>query len=385
MPAQERAAGAENKLRARRAVETLKEYHPPLGGREGLRLDFNENVDGCSPRVLETLRAITAETLNKYPEREPGERKVAEALGLEPAQVLLTNGVDEAIHLIAECYLEPGDETLVAVPTFSMYEIYALATGSLVRTVQAGEELQFPFEEMLRAITPRTHMICIATPNNPTGAVATREQLLAIVAAAPQAAVLIDEAYIHFGGESLLDQIGVYDNLFVVRTFSKAYGLAGFRLGTIFGAADQMKMVRRVASPYSVNGVVLTCLQAALDDRDYIAGYVAQVLEGRARLEQFYAERGIPYWPSQANFVLAYFGDYRQALVAEMRRRGILVRDRNSDPGCAGCVRITIGNRAQTERLLRELPQALAAIGFTPQQRTRASEARPVSATKERA
>ena len=260
-------------LRARGAVQTLKEYHPPLGGREGLRLDFNENVDGCSPRVLETLHAITSETLNKYPEREPGERAVAAALGLDAAQVLLTNGVDEAIHLLAECYLEPGDETLVAVPTFSMYEIYALATGSVVRTVQANEALEFPFEQMMRAITPRTRMICIATPNNPTGAIATREQLLAIVQAAPQAAVLIDEAYIHFGGESLMDQIGVLDNLFICRTFSKAYGLAGFRLGALMGSAAQLKMVRRVASPYSVNGIVLTCLEAALDDRDYIAGY----------------------------------------------------------------------------------------------------------------
>lgn len=354
-------------LRARSAVQTLKEYHPPLGGREGLRLDFNENVDGCSPRVLETLHGITSETLNKYPEREPGERAVAAALGLAPAQVLLTNGVDEAIHLLAECYLEPGDETLVAVPTFSMYEIYALATGSVVRTVQSCEGLEFPFERMMRAITQRTRMICIATPNNPTGAIATREQLLAIVQAAPQAAVLIDEAYIHFGGESLLDQVGVADNLFICRTFSKAFGLAGFRLGALFGSAEQMRMVRRVASPYSVNGVVLTCLQAALDDRDYIAGYVEQVLEGRSKLEEFYRERGIPYWPSQANFVLAYFGDFRVALVAEMRRRGILVRDRNSDPGCAGCVRITLGNRTQTERLLRELSEALAAIGFMPQ------------------
>jgi histidinol-phosphate aminotransferase len=357
------------KLHARRAVETLKEYHPPLGGREGLRLDFNENVDGCSPRVLELLRSITAETLNKYPEREPGEHKVAAALGLAPAQVLLTNGVDEAIHLLAECYLEPGDETLVAVPTFSMYEIYALATGSVVRNVQANEALEFPYEAMLRAITPRTRMICIATPNNPTGAIATRQQLLTIVQAAPQAAVLIDEAYIHFGGESLLDRIGVLDNLFICRTFSKAYGLAGFRLGALLGAAGQLHMVRRVASPYSVNGVVLTCLQAALDDEEYISGYVEQVLEGRAKLEQFYRERGIPYWPSQANFVLAYFGDFRQAFVAEMRRRGILVRDRNADPGCAGCVRITVGNRAQTERLLRELNEALAAIGFVVQQR----------------
>jgi histidinol-phosphate aminotransferase len=354
-------------LRARRVVETLKEYHPPLGGRDGLRLDFNENVDGCSPRVLETLHSITAETLNKYPEREPGEQAAAKHFGVDAEQVLLTNGVDEAIHLLAETYLEPGDETLIAVPTFSMYEIYALATGATVRAVQSGAQLEFPAAEMLRTITPKTRLICIANPNNPTGAIATREQLLAIVHAAPQAAVLIDEAYVHFGGESLLDQLGANDNLFISRTFSKAYGLAGFRLGALMGSAAQLTMLRRVASPYNVNGVALTCLAAALDDREYIASYIAQVLEGRSQLESFYQEREIPYWPSQANFVLAYFGEYRKQFVAEMRRRGILVRDRNSDPGCAGCVRITLGNRLQTQRLLRELPEALASIDFTPQ------------------
>jgi histidinol-phosphate aminotransferase len=319
---------------------------------------------------------MTAETLNKYPEREPGERAVANYLGISSEQVLLTNGVDEAIHLLAETYLEPGDETLIAVPTFSMYEIYALATGAVVRTVQSGEALDFPANDLLCAITPKTRLICIANPNNPTGAIATREQLLAIVHAAPQAAVLIDEAYIHFGGESLLDQLGLIDNLFISRTFSKAFGLAGFRLGALLGSTAQLKMLCRVASPYNVNGIALTCLAGALDDRDYISGYVAQVLEGRSSLERFYRERNILYWPSKANFVLAYFGDFRQAFVEQMRQRGILVRDRNSDPGCAGCVRITLGNRLQTQRLLRELPEALDSIGFTPQARpTLAKEA----------
>ena len=356
-------------LRARRVVETLKEYHPPLGGRDGLRLDFNENVDGCSPRVLQILHSITAETLNKYPEREPGERAVAASLGVSSAQVVLTNGVDEAIHLLAETYLEPGDETLIAVPTFSMYEIYALATGSVVRTVQSGEGLEFPAEEMLRAITPKTRLICVASPNNPTGAVATREQLLAIVQAAPQAAVLIDEAYIHFGGESLLDQIGVIDNLFICRTFSKAYGLAGFRLGALLGSVESVDDAapRRFALQRKRPCAHLPPGRARRPRvHRRLRGAGAR---GPEQLEEFYRERNIPFWPSQANFVLAYFGSYRQALVAEMRQRGILVRDRNSDPGCAGCVRITLGNRSQTERLLRELPEALASIGFTPQPR----------------
>jgi histidinol-phosphate aminotransferase len=135
-------------------------------------------------------------------------------------------------------------------------------------------------------------------------------------------------------------------------------------------------MLRRVASPYNVNGIALTCLSAALDDHEYLAGYIAQVLEGRSRLERFYRDRNIPYWPSQANFVLAYFGEFRTPFVSEMRNRGILVRDRNSDPGCAGCVRITLGNRLQTQRLLRELPEALASINF-------ALQPRPTLAAKE--
>src|SRR5690348_8829536 len=119
-------------LKPRAAVETLKSYHPPLGNREGLRLDFNENTVGCSPRVLERLRQIDGELLARYPEREPGERIVAAHLGLDEDEVLLTNGTDEAIHLICETYLEPEHEALIGVPTFAMYEIYAGATGAKV-------------------------------------------------------------------------------------------------------------------------------------------------------------------------------------------------------------------------------------------------------------
>ena len=131
-------------LEAARAVRTLPTYHPPLGGREGLRLDFNENTVGCSPRVLARLRELTAEELARYPEREPVEAIVASHLGVEPRELLLTNGVDEAIHLLCETFLEPGDEALIVVPTFAMYEISAAATGAQVIAVPAGENFRFP-------------------------------------------------------------------------------------------------------------------------------------------------------------------------------------------------------------------------------------------------
>src|SRR5512146_706417 len=148
-------------LTARNVVQNLKEYHPPLGGRAGLRLDFNENSSGCSPRVLEALSRINGDLLSKYPERDPVEAIAAEFLGLARDQVLLTNGVDEAIHLVCETYLEPGDEVLIVVPTFSMYEIYALATGASVLAIPAHRGFEFPTAAVLTATTAKTRLIAI--------------------------------------------------------------------------------------------------------------------------------------------------------------------------------------------------------------------------------
>src|SRR5664279_1734983 len=156
-------------LSARKAVLQMHEYHPPLAGRKGLRLDFNENTEGCSPRVLARIREITADDLARYPEREPVEAVVAAHLGLPAEQVLLTNGVDEAIHLLCEAYLEPSDDVMVVTPTFGMYEIFAEATGAKVVRVQCGANLQFPFKQALERVSAATKFIAISSPNNPTG------------------------------------------------------------------------------------------------------------------------------------------------------------------------------------------------------------------------
>jgi histidinol-phosphate aminotransferase len=213
----------------------MKEYHPPLGGRDALRLDFNENTLACSPKVREVLDRISRSELTRYPEREPVEAIVAAHLGLAAAQVALTNGVDEAIHVLFETFLEAGDELLLPVPTYTMYEVYASGTDAGVVAVQAADDLQFPFERLLAAIAPRTKIIAIANPNSPSGSVAARSQIEETARRAPQAVVLVDEAYFHFHGETVIDLIGGVPNLIVARTFSKAYGLAGLRLGLLAG------------------------------------------------------------------------------------------------------------------------------------------------------
>jgi histidinol-phosphate aminotransferase len=355
-------------VRPRRAVLEMPEYHPPLAGREALRLDFNENTLAPSPRVLERVRRITAEGLTKYPEREPVERLVAKHFGLQPEQVLLTNGVDEAIHLMCCAFLDEGDEAMIAPPTFFMYDVsICMMTRGLVK-VQSDETLEFPFERFMAAITEKTKLIIVATPNNPTGASVSREHLLAIAKAAPQAVLMVDEAYYHFHGESVMQDLADVPNLIVARTFSKAYGLANLRVGMLAGNPELLRYVRKVSSPYNVNGVALDCLSAAIGDEGYLAWYVEQVRVGRERMMGGLAELGVPYFPSEANFVLMKIGSKHKELVTSMRKHGVLLRDRSTDPGCDGYVRITIGVAEHVTRGLDALKASLDEIGWTRQQ-----------------
>jgi histidinol-phosphate aminotransferase len=340
----------------------MKEYHPPLGSRDALRLDFNENTVACSPRVREVLASISAGSLTRYPEREPVEAIVADHLCLAADMVVLTNGVDEAIHVLFETFLEAGDEVLLPVPTYTMYEVYASATDARVITVQAADNLEFPFERLLAAISPQTKIIAIANPNSPSGSVATRAQLLQIARSAPHAVVLVDEAYFHFYGETIIDLIGAVPNLIVARTFSKAYGLAGLRLGVLAGPAELIRWVRRVLSPYSVNSLALACLPPALADNAYLDRYVFEVLAARGEFEDALDEAKVRRWPSRANFVLVDIGSRHAEFVRLMRSKGVLVRDRSTDPGCDGRVRITIGTREQMREAVAALNRALGAL-----------------------
>ena len=354
-------------LNARESVRTLKEYHPPLGNREGLRLDFNENTAGCSPRVLERLRQIDGEDLARYPVRDRGELAVAQHFGLPPEEVLLTNGTDEAIHLVCETYLGEGDEALIVVPTFAMFEIYAAQTGAKVISIPAGTNFQFPTETVIEAITSRTRFIAVANPNNPTGTFVPVQDLIRIAQAASDAAVLIDEAYFHFAGETAAPKWREIPNLFVSRTFSKVYGMAGLRIGLLMGNIEQMKMLRRASSPYNLNSVALACLSDALADEQYVSNYVSQCLDGRRELEAELAAWNVKYWPSRANFVLMYLGENCKSFIKEMRQRGILVRDRSADYGCKDCVRITVGIREHNQRMLAALREVFAEFGLRQQ------------------
>jgi histidinol-phosphate aminotransferase len=347
-------------LKPRDPIARLSPYHSPIVSRSGLSLDLNESMAGCSPRVLARLRSLSAADVSLYPQREIGERLVANFLGLAAEQVLLANGMDEALALLFAAYLGPDDELLFADPTFVMYPMLGEALGAQVVRLRSGEGLALPVADFLARISPRTRVIVIANPNNPSGLAAARVDLIKIAEAAPDAAVLIDEAYFEFCGETLIPDLVRHPSLFVARTFSKVYGLAGLRLGVLTGAAEQIGYLRRFCVPFNVNAVVLACLEEALADQAFVRDHVAQVKQGRERLARLFGELGLHFWPSQTNFVLVRVGASAKVFVESMRRRGILVRDSSANPGCDGCVRITVGTPGQLDGVLLAIREAVA-------------------------
>lgn len=341
-------------LKPRDAVLRMAPYSPPSSGREGkLRLDFNENTVGCSPRVTAFLKQkLSEEQLTVYPEYEATRAALANYFQVPGDEFLITNGTDEAIQVLVNTYVDDNDEVLILHPSYAMYRFYSEVAGASVKTLDYRPgDLAFPLEELLAAVTPKTRAILISNPNNPTGAAIGVGPIIQILERAPHAAVLIDEAYYEFFGVTALRLIEQYPNLFVSRTFSKAFGMAALRVGCLFSQKRNVAYMHKAQSPYSVNLLAALAVRAAVDDRDYISRYVAQSLDARALLYRGFEQRGIPFYKSHANFVLFRAGDRSIAIRDALRDRGILVRDRSYE--IAGCVRVTAGTPAQVEQFFK--------------------------------
>ncbi len=344
----------------RQAVLRMAPYSPPSGGRAGkLRLDFNENTVGASPRVVEAMtRYLTADALTVYPEYRETKPALASFFGVSEDEFILTNGTDEAIQVLVNTYVDDGEEVIILQPSYAMYKFYSEVAGAAVRELSYREpDLAFPLEELLAAIQPSTRAVLISNPNNPTGTGIGLEEVERILQAAPHAAVLIDEAYFEFSRVTALPLLGRYPNLFVSRTFSKVYGMAALRVGCMFSQQRNVAYLHKAHSPYSVNMLAAVAARAAVEDREYIATYVAEVLAAREQCYAGFDRLGVSYYRSQANFVLFRAGARSVEIRDRLRERGVLVRDRSYE--IAGCVRVTIGSRAQVSRFLTELEALL--------------------------
>ena len=325
----------------------------------GRRLHLNENTGGCSPRVLEAIRALTAEQLAAYPDYRGAVLACARHLGVDPDWVLLTNGLDEGVLLLAIARLgrdkTNGAEAIVPVPAFDPYFAAVDAVGATAVKIPPLAGFAFPLECVLRSISARTKLVYLNTPNNPTGQEISRDALRAVVEEAEGASVLVDEAYVEFGGPSFLADLPNYRNAIVGRTFSKAYGLAGMRIGCLVAHPDTLAPIRAVTPVLNLNVVAVTAVQAALEDTDFLPRYAAQVRESKERLYAACHRHGLEYWESAANFVLVRFGDRVGEVVEALAARGVHVRDRSRDPHTAGCVRITAGIVSHTNEAIGAL------------------------------
>jgi histidinol-phosphate aminotransferase len=345
----------------RRALARMRAYKPPLEGRTNkVRLDFNENPLGCSPSVRRALAKLGAAPISMYPEQETVRRLMARYFSVRPEELLLTNGTDEALNLVVNTFVEPGSSVLLVEPTFAMYRFYSELARARVSALRYDAVMRFPMRELLAALrSAPPRVLFLANPNSPTGHLLSFRELRQILKAAWRTMVVVDEAYFEFSGVTVLPWINRHKNLIVTRTFSKAAGLAGLRLGCIFTNRETAVNMRKAQSPYPVNVAALAAAEAVMKDRGFLVKTLGELRRGRVELERGLKRMGVCLFPSAGNFVLVYLGDRAKEIVAALAADGILVRDRSSDFGGQGYVRITFGTVQQTRRLLRQLEEIL--------------------------
>jgi histidinol-phosphate aminotransferase len=323
---------------------------------------MNENTAGCSPAVLAALARITAREVSQYPDYAEATARVERWLDVPAGWVQLTNGLDEGIHAVA---LGAGlnGEALIVEPAFEMYALSVAAAGGRATTMPPAPDFAFPTAALLAALSSSTRLVLLTDPNNPTGLpipAGVIERILAAATAVGNALVVVDEAYADFSGRTSLSLLTRYRNLVIGRTFSKGHGLAGLRVGALVGHPDTLAPLRRVLPPYSVNLFATRALVAALDDDEYLPARLADAVASKELVYAFCDRLGLEYWRSESNFVLVRVGPRAPEIVAALAAEGIVIRDRSTQPGCAGCVRFTAAVGEHTRRCLAALEVALA-------------------------
>jgi histidinol-phosphate aminotransferase len=346
------------KLPVRAAILKRQTYEAPAEGRWGkIRLDFNENTTGCSPAALQALRKLSAKELAMYPEYEAPSKILARHFRVRPSEFLITNGGDDALRVFFDTFVEPRTHILICEPTFPMYRYYAEIAGARIEVLHYSKQMEFPLAPVLRALRKKPRVFFLANPNNPTGTLVGKSAIEKILKAATHTAVVLDEAYSDFSGLTGVPWIRRHPNLFIAKTFSKAAGLAGLRLGAVIAQEDSLALVRRAMPPFPVNAAALAAAVAAVRERRTIDRYIRDTKHLRAWLTQQLERRQVRVFPSACNFVLADFGSRGRSFFRNLTRHGILIRERTKDLG-PGFARITIGTRTELQALLKILDRS---------------------------
>ncbi|MDH4299127.1 MAG: histidinol-phosphate transaminase [Dehalococcoidia bacterium] len=321
-----------------------------------VKLDGNENPYGCSPKVYQAL--ATYPYYHNYPDPEQRElRKVLqEYTGLGSQHILCGMGSDELIDLILRLFLKPGDQVVNCPPTFGMYPFSTDICGGRVVDVPRTEDFALNLARIKKALTRRTKVIFIASPNNPTGNIATEKEIMELVGTGR--IVVADEAYVEFGNVTVANLVPACPNLIVLRTFSKWAGLAGLRIGYGFFPVDVANHLMKIKQPYNANVAAQAAVLASLADIDYLRLNVMKIVMERARLASKLKELGwLKPYPSQANFILCSLPEGEAEKVwQQLRKKGIFVRYFDT-PRLKDCLRISVGRSEDTDTLIKALKE----------------------------
>ncbi|OXS16395.1 histidinol-phosphate transaminase [Zobellella denitrificans] len=353
-------------------VEGLHPYQPgkpveelerELGISNSVKLASNENPLGLGPKARAAIERALPE-LARYPDANGFalKAKLADKLGVHREQLILGNGSNELIDLVFHTFVSPGQQVVYSQYTFIVYALATQAHGAEAVVVPA-RDFGHDLEAMAAAITPATRLVCITNPNNPTGTFVGAAEIQAFMDKVPaQVLVVLDEAYTEYVAEDeripSIDWLARYPNLIVSRTFSKAYGLAGLRVGYMVCHPELVAVLNRVREPFNCNSLALAAAEAALDDEDYLNQAVELNRREMARYEAFFQEQGLKYIPSRANFITLDLQREAGPVYEALLREGVIVRP-IAGYGLPTCLRISIGLEHENQRCLEALAKVL--------------------------
>lgn len=338
-------------------------YKPPLEGRDPknhLLLDFNERTLPPSDAVVEALvDYIRAGRVQMYPSYTGIVRQIADYCAVSEAQVMITNGSDQGIDLVFRATCQPGDEVIIPGPSFAMYSQCAGIENTRVIAPHYSMDGGYPLSQVITALTRKTRLIVVSNPNNPSGTLVSREAIIQLAEAAPDACILVDECYFEYSNTTVVDLVDKYPNLVVTRTFSKTWGLPSLRFGYVVSTADNILALLNIRGPYDINQLAVVAVTAALRNQENVKAYIKEVMqESKPVFEAFLDKNRILYWPSSANFIWM-FPDRPNELENVLREQNILVRPKCDGSGKVG-LRVTIGTTEQVQHLIYHMEQALA-------------------------
>lgn len=345
---------------AKPSVEVLSPYVAPLEGRRGhLRLDFNENTLGPSPKVVEAIRALPPEFYATYPEYASLTQRYAAHIGLEPEQVGLFNGSDAALRAVFDAFGEVGTRFVTTSPTFGYYRPCAEIAQMVQVNVPYEADFSFPWQRFRAALAEPTRLCIVCNPNNPTSTLVGADALLELVEKHPQTLFVIDEIYETYTGVSVLPQGKHLPNLVALRSFSKSCGIAALRIGFTCGAPGVVERLGRVTGPYDINQFGVVAAHAVLDDWQYVENYAAQVAEAKTWTLEALARLGVRTYSGGGNYFLVWPGRDVAQVEAGLRERGVLVRSMDSKPMLAGAFRLSVGTLEQMQTFVAAFSEVL--------------------------